>query len=394
MLSFSRTLRAVGLALLATLATFQPAYGQVKSEEVSFETVDGVKIKGDFWASPMGKKAPVALLLHEFHFHAGGARGADGWKSLANALSAKGYAVLTFDFRGHGDSTVIANPMQFWMQPHNKYVGVSVNPAKLPESLGNGTFLPAYYRYLVNDVAAAKAFLDRKNDAGELNTSNMVVIGAGEGATIGALWLATEFHKKRGIPKVMAVGPPIVDPRLINFDPNYEGKDVRCAIWLGISDTLGKQNVPVKQWVIEGSGSKTNKVPVYFVFGKDDKAADNISLAYLRAINPSYDRVKVAKDDPLPLSGEKGIEKTKLAASGLLLKSLGTESFIVDSYLGSEEMKKNLKEGEWRERDSTKSRHYWLFQTNPMLPPIVVPAKNENDLAPQLLPLNRFGLPN
>src|SRR5439155_10748847 len=130
----------------------------------------------------------------------------------------KGYAVLTFDFRGHGDSTSLANVMQFWTQPHNKGVGVTVNPVKPPDSIDNKTFLPTYYRYLVNDVAAAKAFLDRKNDGGELNVANLVVIGAGEGATVGALWLASEFHMKRGIPPPGFVGVPPV--QLIKFDTN------------------------------------------------------------------------------------------------------------------------------------------------------------------------------
>src|SRR5262249_58161541 len=129
------------------------------------------------------------------------------------------------------------------------------------------------YPNLVNGVLAARAFLDRKNDSGELNTSNLIVIGAGHGATVGALWLASECHLKHGTPPGAAVGP-VLDPRLIKWDMNYECKDVRAAIWLSISPTLVSANgLPVRDWFLEAAG-KMNKVPTVFLFGKEDKAGD------------------------------------------------------------------------------------------------------------------------
>src|SRR5260370_21261334 len=105
--------------------------------------------------------------------------------------------------------------MTFWTQPNNQRgLKVRVDPAKLPESIDKGSFLPAYYPALVNDVVAARAWLDKKNDGGELNMSNLVVIGAGEGATIGTLWLYSELHRKRGEPRPGVLGP-IVDSRLV-----------------------------------------------------------------------------------------------------------------------------------------------------------------------------------
>ena len=56
-----------------------------------------------------------------------------------------------------------------------------------------------------------------KNDDGEANSSNIIVIGAGEGATLGALWMASEWRRlsctvedvpqNAGILNLKAVGP-------------------------------------------------------------------------------------------------------------------------------------------------------------------------------------------
>jgi hypothetical protein len=367
---------------MASLVTFQSASGQDKSVDVHFDTADGVKIEGSFWAPKDGKKAPVAMLLHDFSKKGGNCHD-DGWDGLAAALNAKGFAVLQFDFRGFGKSTSISNPM-FWTQPHNRAgVKVMVNPTKPPESIDKATFTPFYYPVLANDVAAAKAFLDRKNDGGELNVSNLVVIGAGQGAAIGELWLASECHKKHGTPPGGVVGP-VLNPALIKFEQNYEGKDVRAAVWLSISSSIEGRALPVKQWFLDTAG-KMHKIPTVLLYGKEDKAGDERALTYMKALSSSYARGKPDKD--YPLSGDFPVEKgtATLAGSKLLQKGLDTQNWIVNLYLGSEDMAKSLKE-EWRDRDSAKSKQYWLFL------PTVLPAKTENDL--MLIPLARFGVPN
>ena len=67
----------------------------------------------------------------------------------------------------------------------------------MPQVIDASRFPNKYFFQLVNDVAAAKSFLDSRNDSGELNSSDIYVVGAGEGATIGALWMASEFSRKR-----------------------------------------------------------------------------------------------------------------------------------------------------------------------------------------------------
>ena len=389
---------ALGLALLIALVPSRCANGQGKGDAVHFDTADGVKIEGTYWASDKGKKAPVVILLHDFHPKTGGSSQDDGWNSLAAALNKDGFAVLQFDFRGFGKSTTV-DPTKFWTLPHNKYVKVAgFNPLKPPESIGHGDFANNYYPALANDVAAARAFLDRKNDGGELNTSSIVLIGAGDGAAIGALWLATDLHRKRGV--FLGMGVPIPDARFIKFDATYDGKDVKCAVWLDISSRVPGSTVPTRK-LIEETG-KVNKVPMAFLYGKGNKDSDQVALSCMKAIaGSSYKRGESPKD--YPLCGDKDID-TKLTGSKLLQKNLDTEKWIVTGYLDAHRffmqqkpddetpMKKHLKE-EWRERDWTKSRYYWLFPgVTPALPQ-VVPAKNDNDMAPLLLPLGKFGIP-
>src|SRR5262249_21373057 len=70
-------------------------------EKAKFFTADHVELMGRFYPSFKGKKAPSVICLHKI----GSDSSKDGWDKLAESLQKKGYAVLVFDFRGHGDST-------------------------------------------------------------------------------------------------------------------------------------------------------------------------------------------------------------------------------------------------------------------------------------------------
>src|SRR5204862_4095410 len=108
----------------------------------------------------------------------GGNREQDGWDDLAKKLQAN-YAVLTFDFRGHGDSTdVVPGPMGFWRYPDNRSLGS--NPNK--KTISWKDFPKGYYPMLVNDIAAARHFLDVQTNANRCNSSNLILIGAQDGA--------------------------------------------------------------------------------------------------------------------------------------------------------------------------------------------------------------------
>src|SRR5207237_1408953 len=132
------------------------------------------------------------------------------WISLAKALEKEGYAVIRFDFRGHGDSTTVKPGVPgpvgmaipgFWDHKENQFGIKGFNPNVARKgTIDAKQFNPGYHSVMVNDIAAVKAFLDQKNDEGACNSANLILIGAKEGATLAALWLNSEYHRYKLVP--------------------------------------------------------------------------------------------------------------------------------------------------------------------------------------------------
>lgn len=274
-------------------------------ERVKFDTVDQVELHGTFFPSSKGQKAPCAILLHEL----GGSSQKEGWTELATELQKKGFAVLTFDFRGHGDSTEVGS--NFWQDRVNQ----TLKGARSLKSKDKVTYkdfsTPLQYSMMVNDIAAAKRFLDRKNDSGECNSADVVVIGAESGATLGALWIFTEWSNR----------PPIRNPLgFVIGQGEPQGKNVAAAVWLSMSPNLGTGKVNVGNWL---KSPVREKIPMYFLVGEGDKNA-----GYSKYLHDSVLRANT--DKSLKFTGMKAIPgSNKLAGRELLgKKSLGTEALI------------------------------------------------------------------
>src|SRR5689334_22499471 len=86
-------------------------FGQTKPQTVKFDTVDQVTLKGQYYPSDKKVEAACVILLHEIG--PGKNSRQKGWKELALKLQKQGLAVLTFDFRGHGESTSVSAD-EFW----------------------------------------------------------------------------------------------------------------------------------------------------------------------------------------------------------------------------------------------------------------------------------------
>jgi pimeloyl-ACP methyl ester carboxylesterase len=279
------------------------------AERVKFDTVDQVEIHGTFYPSAKGQRAPCALMLHAL----GGSSEQDGWADLAKKLQEKGFAVLTFDFRGHGESVNVGPG--FWMVPNNRSLK-SYRLSKPREQISYKDFTTIYnWAGLVDDIGAAKHFLDKKNDAGECNSSNVAVIGAEGGAALGAMWICDAYKRRRAV-NVFAPGAAA--------RPQAEGQDITCAVWLSISQNIGvatRYNVPVESWL---RSPVREKVPMYFLYGEQDTRAANTSKHLCDGVLRG-DRSK------LKLTGWKAIKGTKLAGRELLGKSdLNTDTQVLD----------------------------------------------------------------
>jgi pimeloyl-ACP methyl ester carboxylesterase len=368
----------LGLALFAWSAA-GPAGAADKPTEVQFETGDGVTLRGSFYASPKGRDEPTILLLHKI----GSGSNKDGWKGLASKLQDKGYSVLSFDFRGHGRSTAVDS--KFWDQrvfPWNvKWIrgGALDRNGKPKDTIEQKDFMPAYLPYLVNDIAAAKMFLDDRNDAGVCNSHSLILIGAEDGAALGAMWLASEWSRciATVVPNVLGprIGPPYEDP---------EGKSEYAAVWLSMTPALGgRMSVGngLHNWLTLVGREK--KLPMGFLYGDGDEAGKTRAAEYVRIIKGSE-----PPKDRLPLTDKTAIKDTKLVGGALLRGSLDTEQKILN-YLNEVRGDKNKnKVRQWSKVGLEGTVYVWVF--NPNRPPIL--AKDEKSKVLKPIPLSRLGV--
>jgi hypothetical protein len=324
--------------------------------DVTFRTADDVEVRGTFYPSARGKDCPACvLMLHE----PGRDRREEGWVRLAKALRDEGYAVLTFDFRGHGESTR-AGP-NFRRFAPNKIFGP--DPGKDSVTLRARSFAPSYYPQLVQDVVAARLFLDLLHDAGEVNASNLVVVGAGEGAALGAVWLAGEFHRHR----LITPGEPL------QLRAAPEGARVAACVWLGFPRTLGNESSAAPLECLTRV-ARERRVPMAFLYGEEDAG----SKPRLRRLAES-------------LAGPKGVRRPLLlgvpgaarAGQGLLERE-EARALVLGS---APRMLKGRRHREHVSEHVESGAYYWRF---PDADP--VPAKCSGLKVPETFPLERVGL--
>lgn len=343
------------------------------SKKVKFNSYDGVELSGTFYPKlGTGKdKDACVILLHNFDRIKGGNSHQDGWDHLAEELQKEGYSVLSFDFRGFGDSRQVAKG-QFWDRVKSRHNQILRNAARMPETIEFKEFPPAYYPNLVNDIAAARAYLDHKNDAREVNTSNLILVGAGEGATLGSLWLESECKRKR-MRGYLPDGRPDLD------EP--EARDVACAVWLSLSSSLANMRQPsLTSWLADAGGD--NHIPIGFLYGGDDQAAKEYAKQCVSYITSRALRGRSGK---LEFTVAQELKDTNLKGSQLLTKALGTDQMICN-YLDRVMEKRGAREA--RSRDPLKTAYVWSFKTG-----MPITAKTEQEDLLRAVPLSQLGVP-
>jgi alpha-beta hydrolase superfamily lysophospholipase len=308
---------AVSLFLAGVLLGQVSAHAQqLPGEAVNIVTVDGVKLKGTFYPSA-AKDAPVVIMLHGIG--EGKNMKAPAWEGLAKTLQSKSYAVMAFDFRGHGDSTTIDEPKLFWSLKPN---ALSVRPKdpKEKETIDVKDYIKsgaAYLPVLVNDIAAVRAYLDRRSDTNkDCNTSSIIVLGAEAGATLGALWINAESYRYKFTPNPMFP----TNPKLGKFDTRPEGADIIGAVFLGIQPSLEKR--PVRISALLQTSCKQQGMAAAFFYGKEDPKATTLAKSLEKEL-----RVKGSKKHDF--IGVVDLD-TKLTGMNLLHKDLKTDTSIVD----------------------------------------------------------------
>src|SRR5262249_19611502 len=144
---------------------------------------------------------------------------------------------------------------QFWQVPNNFLIKGS---ARTPTHINFKDFPPAYLPVLANDISAARRYLDERNDLGACNSSNIILIGAEDGAAIAALWIASEFQRPHLTKN--AFNQWTVDPQ-----QKIEGEDIAAGLWLSMPRMLS--NVFVGTLL---RGRVREKVPMAFFYGDKD----------------------------------------------------------------------------------------------------------------------------
>jgi len=181
------------------------AKDELRDRSVGIATSDGLSLNG-YWfqGNAVDKQRPDAVMM----FPAPGNKVNDAWIGLATKLSEKNFSVLLFDWRGCGlndaataGGRIFENKVFFWNELYNKQL--LKTSQKMYEDKGldfksivvkNDT-LYRYRDFMLNDLLAARFYLDKMNDNGKCNTNRVWIVTEKEGAEIGLAFIASEFPR-------------------------------------------------------------------------------------------------------------------------------------------------------------------------------------------------------
>lgn len=200
-----------------------PAREELEGNELI--TGDGVRLSATFFPGTKGKETVPVILLHMWK----GSR--KDYLGLAPLLQKQGHAVLVPDLRGHGLSTGLVG---------------SRSTRKLDAAKMSSDH---FYQMPYSDMETLRRFLVRKNDEGELNLSNLCIVGAEMGAAVAVYYAAYDWST----PRREAQGVGITG-------------DVKALVL--ISPKWAFQGLPLSK-KLQHPGVRS-QIPMLIVVGKDD----------------------------------------------------------------------------------------------------------------------------
>jgi hypothetical protein len=286
LLPFTFAVAACIAALVS--APSAPAQPGVVPIDESFESPDGVKLNGRFYRATASKNNSCVLLLPGYKKDPTKGH----WDDLAKLLAKEGYNALLLHYRGHGKSTDVSG-RDFYSNPYigpfnTRWVpGANRNPPR--STIQMADLRPQYLPVLANDIMAARAHLERKNDAGEVNISTLYLIGADEACALGLLYITAEWHREAVQPNV-AVPPAFIAPRRVLIPPNADtaGKDIAACIWLSPDRPPSLQDGTVKGFVSRFAPEMRTETRMLFLHAENDRQGQDRSRYF-------HDEVLVAK---------------------------------------------------------------------------------------------------
>ncbi len=326
---------------------------KVETDQVTFESADAVQLQGTMYkaiistdekdkskkvAAKTVEDAPVVILLHPFGKDEEGTI----WDGLAITLARAGFHVLRFDFRGHGTSTVIGK--DFWNYEENpaqfpKEYKKSPLPLKLEPKTVKAN--PDYFPMLVNDVLAARIKIDSKNDDGKLNSSSVYLIGAGDTATVGMMYMGAEYTRPQKPSEEFAQFLKLLPVPNVKARESA-GKDVAGAIWLSPARPTSVTDRVMLDWAA-GYPDMRENTPVLCLYGEGDtksKAVSDLIVDKMLIATPP----KGSKLNPLQNTMTIAIKGVgaKNTGIGLINPALKTEEKILTFLETLEKDRKNV----------------------------------------------------
>jgi pimeloyl-ACP methyl ester carboxylesterase len=323
LLSAAFAAAALGLAAL----TAPPAAAQPGPADESFESADGVKLNGRFYKAAAARNGSCVLLLPGYKKDP--TKG--DWDGLAKRLAGEGYNVLLLHYRGHGKSTDLdAKP--FYGDPvlgpvNRAFVtGYGRNPPR--GSLQMSELKRDYLPMLVNDVMAARSYLERLNDAGAVNVSTTYLIAAGDAVNIAALYWAAEWKREAQQPNIAVPPSFIAGNRPVFIPPQADaaGKDLAGVVLLSPEKHPALPDNALKA-LVSRYAPDVRSTRVLFLHGEKDEKGKAQAKYF-------HDEVLVAKGgkkvDKMELTEIRAVKGSKLSGVDLLGKNdlLGTEDTI------------------------------------------------------------------
>ena len=276
-------------------------------EPFTCECYDGVKIVGDFYPPGRGRgqRGPCVILLHPI----GPGRGTSSRRdfgTLPRRLQEEGMAVVTFDFRGYGES-VNVDPNKFLLEAANQSRGSKDRPAM---KLDYHDFRSIRdFEMLANDLVAVKVWLNGKNNAKVCNAHNVALVGVEQAGLVGLIWLVNEHQDLNRTSDLANVRN--------NKAERYEGEDVASVVWVSTGDRLGNdrlESASLQRWLNQLREKKTQTLAVV-------SENDAIGKAYW---DKAQNWIKTARDkDVLKATRLQRVKGTALTG----LKLLENEAF-------------------------------------------------------------------
>lgn len=255
------SLMLCGLALRSAFGL--PALEDSGPERFSCETADGVTLVGDFYppGKAKGERGPCVLLLHAVGpGRATASRGDFG--RLPVALQREGFAVVTFDFRGHGESKLI-DPLRYYeVYPPARQLP---NPAAANKIDSRDFRTPLEVAAFANDLVAIKVWVNKQNNLKRCNSHQVGLLGVEQSGLLALLFAINEHRDLNRPLDISAVRS--------GADNRFEGEDLSALVWLSTTDRLGADRLDpnlVQAWL---QFTQARSLPLLAVFGEEDQAA-------------------------------------------------------------------------------------------------------------------------